>query len=385
MRISERLRVANALFDDRFGGPQRRVAEVAMGLRGRGVDTVVLLPTGAGNAESVLASNGLHVRRVKMERIPNPHRPVRVLRWSVLLARDIVHFRRVLREEAADVVHVNGAFFLAPAFAARSLGLPVVWHFNDTLVPPCAARLLGGLVRLLATRIVVAAEAVAVHYGVENTPHDVLYAPVDVSRFSISGAAASARSLRRVGILANWNPLKGHPDFLRAIARTVENGVDVRAVLLGARLDTHRAYATDVDRLIAELSLVGRVEERGFVDDVPRALASLDALVLASHSEACPIAVLEGMAAGLPVVATDVGGVRELLTPDARRPAGLVVPPSNPEALSQALTRVLSDQALARRLGRNGRALAAQRFSLERCVAAHEEVYASVVAGRSVP
>lgn len=89
--------------------------------------------------------------------------------------------------------------------------------------------------------------------------------------------------------------------------------------------------------------------------------------------------VLEGMAAGVPVVAADVGGLRELLLGDPERPAGVVVPPRDPEAISQAVLRLLEKPDEASRMGENGRSLAEERFSLQTCAWRHLEVYESLV------
>lgn len=91
--------------------------------------------------------------------------------------------------------------------------------------------------------------------------------------------------------------------------------------------------------------------------------------------------VLEGMAAGVPVTATDIGGVREMLFGDPARPAGVVVPPRNPEAISGAILRLLREPDEAACMGKNGRLLAEERFSLEICARRHLEVYESLTEG----
>ncbi|MQA92879.1 MAG: glycosyltransferase [Gemmatimonas sp.] len=380
-KLGGSIRVVNFLFDDRFGGPHRRVLEVAGKLSPRGIETVVSLPAGEGNAASILAAAGIAVRRVPTERIPKPRNPLRLLRWMLTFPRDVYRFSALLKQEAPEVVHLNGAFFLGPAIAARLLGIPVVWHLNDTVVPRRAAAILGRIVHHLAARIVVSAEAVAQHYGLAESQHDVIYAPVDVSRFGV--VKATGNSGLQVGLIANWNPLKGIETFVRACAIVrQEVGEEFSSSLAGAKLETHREYARAIAELVETLNLATCITQHGFVDDVPGMLSDLDALVLSSNSEACPIAVLEGMAAGLPVVATDVGGVRELLLGDATAPAGILVPPRDPEAMAQAIIRLWKERALRSELGRNGRRRAEELFSLARCAERHEAVYRSAIGQR---
>ncbi len=370
------LHVMNVLFDDRFGGATKRVVQVAAGLREKGVRTTVCLPEGGGNAEDLARGAGIPVARLSFGRIPPPRDPRRVLRWSLRLPRDVRRFLKLFRREQPDVVHVNGAFFIAPAVAARLAGIPLVWHLNDTLVPKGVAPIFGALVRALANGIVAAAGAVAVHYGVANVPHAVIYPPVDPRCQSV--ARRQSGEVRRVGLVANWNPLKGVEYFVRAAALVRERMGEVEVVFAGARLATHEEYARGVDALITSLGLRPAVKECGFVPSVAPVLAGLDVLVMSSISEAASMPVLEAMGAGVPVVASEVGGVREILAADPKNPAGIIIPSREPEEMAVAILDLLNNPQEADRMGRNGRLLAKERFSLETCVHQHLKVYCGV-------
>ena len=373
----------NVLFDDRYGGPPKRVIEVAGKLSERGVRTALCLPAGSGNAAGVARKAGMPVYQLGFERVPRPSDPGRVARWFIRLPGDVRRFLGLYRREHPDVVHVNGAFFLAPAVAAKLARVPLVWHLNDTVVPASVAPVFGVLVRALADRVVVAAEAVARHYGVASKPHAVIHAPVDVDVFHVTERTLEKKT-RGIGLIGNWNPLKGLEYFVRAAALVREKHErEVEVVFAGARLESHAEYARRVDGLIEELGLRPAVRELGFVPSAAPVLETLDVLVLSSISEASPMAVLEGMAAGVPVVATDVGGVREMLLADPREPAGIVVEPRNPKAIAAAVLELLRDPEKAARMGRSGRRLAEERFSLEICARRHLEVYEAVVSGRA--
>ena len=376
------VRIANVLFDDRFGGPPKRVVLVARRLEREAIQTLLYVPDGGGNVVELARAAGVDTRRVRFQRMPKPGDLWGIVRWLCGLPRDIARFISSFRDEPPALVHVNGAFFVAPAVAAKILRLPLVWHLNDTIVGWPIAPLLGVVVRILADRVVVAAEAVATHYGVAGAEHHVVYAPVEVEQFeTFPTARREARtSAIRLGLIANWNPTKGIEHFVRACALLRQtSGTQLEMVFAGARLTTQAEYCQEIDDLIDALGLRTSVHQLGFVSDIPKVMSEIDVLVLSSTAEACPMVVLEAMAAGVPVVATDVGGVRELLRPGTADEAGLVVPPRDPSAIASAVQRLLEAPGTARRLGQNGYRAARERFCLESCVAKHRDIYVTVL------
>jgi glycosyltransferase involved in cell wall biosynthesis len=120
-----------------------------------------------------------------------------------------------------------------------------------------------------------------------------------------------------------------------------------------------------------QLGLASSVEFLGERNDIPDLIRSSDLFVLSTRSEGLPMSVLEAMAAGLPVVASEVGGIPELVDAET----GVLVPPEDPAALSTAVERLLADQGLRARLGAAGRARAEERFDLESWGRAHIRLY----------
>jgi glycosyltransferase involved in cell wall biosynthesis len=137
-----------------------------------------------------------------------------------------------------------------------------------------------------------------------------------------------------------------------------------------------------VERELERLGLGGRVTLQGTRGDVPEVLASSHVFVLSSHSEALPVSLLEAMAAGLPVVATRVGGVPELVVDGE---TGLLVPEGDPPGLAAALQRMVDDPALRARLGAAGRARVERHFRLDTFVEAHLALYRRVLTARRLP
>jgi glycosyltransferase involved in cell wall biosynthesis len=181
---------------------------------------------------------------------------------------------------------------------------------------------------------------------------------------------------RKVVVVANLRSEKGHEVLVDAAALVLPTFPDARFEIVGAGPELEpiraRAEARGVSRALAFL---------GHRDDVAARLAAADLFVLPSRSEAFPNAVLEAMAAGLPIVASGVGGILELI--DHER-TGLLCPAGDPAALGAAIARLMSDAPLAARLGEAARSEAAARYSFDRMVAAFDAIYVAELTRRGV-
>jgi glycosyltransferase involved in cell wall biosynthesis len=189
----------------------------------------------------------------------------------------------------------------------------------------------------------------------------VIHNAVDVGAFAAHEEPDETPRIVSVGRFAFP---KDYATLVEALAAT--RG-DFRAAFVGEGPQLQEVEATIVHRGLRE-----RIELLGNRDDVPGVLASADVFVLSSRSEGFPISILEAMAAGLPVVATDVGGIAESVVDGE---TGLLVPPGDPGALAVALDRLLTDGELRRRLGTAGRERARRHFDVAAFRRAHVELY----------
>jgi glycosyltransferase involved in cell wall biosynthesis len=169
------------------------------------------------------------------------------------------------------------------------------------------------------------------------------------------GLPEGAPVIGLVARLDHWG--KGHKELLEALASLMaRHPVNALMVGGGRRIDEVRALA-------AGLGLAGAVHFLGPRHDVPDLLNAMDIFVLPSYSEGLSLALLEAMAAGKPVIATAVGGTPEVVTDGGN---GLLIPPRDAAALAAALERLLTDPALAQRLGAKARAHVREHYSLDR-------------------
>ena len=181
------------------------------------------------------------------------------------------------------------------------------------------------------------------------------------------------------------SPLAGTPPRVLAVGRLKEPKDFLTLLTALARVEEPYRAAVIGDgpdrRALEEPARDAHVELLGERSDVPEQLAASDVFALASNSEGLPISILEAMAAGLPVVASRVGGVPELVVDGE---TGLLVPPGDVVALAAALRLLLSDAALRRRLGSAGRRRAEERFGLDAFRDAHLRLYREELAARGL-
>jgi glycosyltransferase involved in cell wall biosynthesis len=161
---------------------------------------------------------------------------------------------------------------------------------------------------------------------------------------------------------------KGHGDLLAAVAEVAADGVDLMLVIAG---EGHWGRPV-ISKAAAELGVAERVRLLGFRDDVPRVLAGSDVFVLPTPSEGLSIAIMEAMAAGLPVVATAVGGNAELV--EAGK-TGLLVPAGDAAALADALRLLARDPARRRAMGRAARSRVTLEFTADKMADRYAELY----------
>jgi glycosyltransferase involved in cell wall biosynthesis len=180
--------------------------------------------------------------------------------------------------------------------------------------------------------------------------------------------------LRRVITVANLRPEKNHQVLLGAAARLADVCPGLRYQIVGEGSQRHELEAMARARGVA-----GIVEFVGHREDVPALLAAADVFVLPSRSEALPNSVIEAMAAGLPVVASAVGGLRNLIEHEH---TGILVAPGDAEALADAILAIVREPARARALGSAARRDILARYSFERMVAAFEDLYQSTLGAR---
>ena len=210
--------------------------------------------------------------------------------------------------------------------------------------------------------------------GRVGAPVSLIYNGVDLERYDHQEPCCTLRDEYGmepgsvlVGVVARLEPEKGHPTLLEAwphVLRRVPNAY-LLVIGEGSRCEALQQQAR-------ELRIAHRVVFTGRRDDVPAVTAALDVAVLPSYREAQGLSILEAMALSRPVVATNVGGIPEVITDGM---SGVLVEPHDPGGLAEAISRLLLDHPFADQIGRGGHEVVRERFCLEKMVADVSALY----------
>jgi glycosyltransferase involved in cell wall biosynthesis len=295
--------------------------------------------------------------------------PVRSFRHPRIVSqlRSFATWCRLHRFAIVHSVDTAANIFGLPGAALA--GVPVRIGTRRDLDPgrPAATLLTQRAAYACAHVVVGNAQAVAARLRQERIPQrKVALVPngLDVSRFATGRVP---RPVRNVVVVANLRPEKGHEVLIDAASDVLASVPDARFHVIGGGSEHARLVALARTRGVAHV-----VSFLGHSDTIPEQLAAADAFVLPSRTEATPNAVLEAMAAALPVVASAVGGVPEVIEHGR---TGLLVPPGDSRALADAVIALMRDESLAARLGAAARAHVVGRYSFERMVASFEHIY----------
>lgn len=346
-----------------------------------------LVCPGEGPLSARFREIGISTHTIAYPRLRKSIDPRLLWQFASSAPRVVAQLEELIRKEQADLVQVNTIINLWGAIASWRAGTPLLWHIHELIPRNLVNRLIHRFVASTATQIVVVSDAVKQRFLAEGVPESKVHvihnglrlAPFDAvgpdtimhTRSSLGMTGDSIG----VGIVGRITPSKGHSELVAALARVAPQFPSVRLVIAGEFLSP--AYEAELRAQIQKLGLQQHVVLAGHQSDIPSLMNSLDLLVAPSTApDSLPLAVLEGMAARLPVLASRVGGIPEEVI---HGETGLLVAPGDAEALAEELLALLKDASLRQSLGRRGRARVERLFTAERMAQEFAELYHSMV------
>jgi glycosyltransferase involved in cell wall biosynthesis len=383
------IRIARVIARLNVGGPAQQAILLTAGLDRTRFHTTLI--TGVVGRDEGDLSPAARARGVEPVVIPELGRAIHPMRDLVALGKLV----RVFRQMRPDLVHTHTAKAgTLGRVAGRLAGVPTSLHtFHGHVLEGYfswpTTQLFLGIERALARqtdRIITVSPRLRqaiLAMGI-GQPEQVVVVPLglELDRFlrtppapaGLRPALHLTPGIPLLGIVGRLAPIKDHPALFRALTLLEAGSQAPHLVVVG---DGERRE--ELGRLADELGLASRIHFLGWRSDLEAILAELDMVICSSRNEGTPVALIEAMAAGVPVVSTDVGGVGDLVVHDE---TGWLVPPGDPPALARAIQGLLADPALRARLAVAARPAALSRHDVKGLIHRMETLYATVMAGK---
>ncbi len=237
-----------------------------------------------------------------------------------------------------------------------------------------------------AKRVIVLSNVIARHmiddFGVPVERVRLVPRSVDLEKFKYLSPDKKRKAEFNVGIIGRITRLKGHLDFIKAMARLARSVPSLKIWIVGDTPSGRQAYKEELQVLVRRLGLGHCTEFLGTQRDIPAILANLDLVVLATTThEAFGRVIIEAQAAGVPVVATEVGGVVDIIE---HAKTGLLVPPSDPAGIADAALKIYKDKELAAMLAQNAYKKVKEKYNLELMIKNTLDVYKDALANFNI-
>ena len=312
------------------------------------------------------------VRRFTLGDLLEDFRQLRVIR----------QLHRTVKQHAIDLIHANSlSVALLGGIVARINRIPILMHKRYAT----SYGILDRLCERLLHRVILVSEATRWHFA-PAAKQTLIYNGVDLDAFQASSQEietlrtelfpnASDTSLF-AGVVTRITPEKGIHFLVRAMAE-LKGKIPIRLLIVGGPyFQKDVDYMEELKQEVADLGVEDSVIFTGFLSDTRVVTSLLDIVLVPSIiPEACPRTIIEAMAVGKPVIATPLGGSKELVTPET----GILVPPEDASAVANAITTLAADQEQLREMGRSARTRAVQLFSGEKNTALTEAVYTELL------
>lgn len=377
------MKILNILPSNYIGGPQKRVLSVSKALKDYSVETILICPKGTGGFAELAKKEGINVYQVNLM-IPKYFDSIKSImaniKWFLIFPISVFEIMNIIKKEDVDIVHIQGLLNLTGAFAAKIAHKKIVWHLIGSLYPKTILLLIMPLIILFSDYMIFIADKLSRYYlrgkykKIDN--YQVIYNGIDLKNFKPLNKSILREEMKIsdqyhiIGCVGNINPAKGYEYLLEALSLIKTK--KVICVIAGAKMDSQLEYYKMLKNYVIKHEIEEKVIFLGKRNDIPEIMNSLDIFILPSVTEGTPMAILEAMAMGKAIIATDVGGISEQIENDHD---GIIIKAKKPFQLAKMIDNILNDDNLRNRLQEKARLTVENKFSIEKSVYSHINIY----------
>lgn len=338
-----------------IGGITNYILSLSRALGAKNVHTIV--STSGGDMEKELSLSGIPHRKLDMDT---------KFEFGPKVLKSAFRIAHIIRSERIDIVHAHTRVSqVACRLASSMTGVPYVTTCHGYF-----RKRMRGVFDTWGSKVIAISEAVKSHLrsdlGVDIGRIEVIYNGVDTARFLKRYPEDAVRDLKKaldlgrgpvIGTIGRLSSVKGQKFLIGAMPRIISDMPEARAIIVGDGPE-----AEDLKNLARSLHVDRYIRFVPGDSDTPKFLALMDVFVFPSVNEGLGLSLLEAMAYGLPCVASEVGGIIDIIKSAS---CGMLVPIGDKEAIAGAALKLLNDPALRLAMGKNGRSVVMEKFSLD--------------------
>ncbi len=366
------MRVINIDEEYIFGGPERRIVNVASELNKIGVETIIFLPISTDKTflNFVVSNN---VKFIELPLSPLSLQPKRLINYILKFIFEVYIIVKNIKRINPDLIHVNGAYQFKSAIAGKIAGSKVVWHINNTHANPLVF-LVFQIISLFCADGYIAASKLAKNYFLNyrwQKSRDVfiIQAPIRISDYS-NTFKADKQNLS-IGTISGFNRQKNPLLYAKTAHLIAEKYPNVKFSIAAHLPRNYNKYLESFDKEVYNSDL--KIEKLGFVKDIPKYLSSLDLFLYVSSWEGSPTALWEAMASSLAIVTTNVGSASEFV--GEKYNSGILVEDNNPQKLYLAVRKIIENPNVRKNYGFNAYKIATESLNLNKIAVLHKNAY----------
>ncbi|MHC4873626.1 MAG: glycosyltransferase family 4 protein [Planctomycetota bacterium] len=374
-------------FAQDISGPDRSILAVIKNLQGSNFHFDVVLPAYSPFTPQY-EELGCRIFYYPMSIIKRNLNPLYLAGFACRFIPTIMFLKKVIKEINADLVHTNGAVIPGGGLAARWSGVKSIYHIRCTAIahPAVVASPLCNLIGKTSDRVIAISSACAaplVSRGYEDKVR-VVFNGIELESFKNIADRDIWRSefgipqdSPIVGQVGRFGPDKGWLEFAKACRKIKDKLSNAHFISVGApHRDSEKEYFNQVKEEVAKMGMADCFHFAGRRDNIAEVMAGFDVFVTQALEEGLGRVAIEAMAAGCPVVANNIHGLREVVIEGE---TGLLAGPNDPDETAEKVFLVLNDKNLSARFSENGKNRAFDQFSAEKCAENTAKVYQEII------